>query len=95
MALSEFLTLPQCVSKKGIDDSEFYAIHVEAVKKLCEAAEKRKVKRFINCSTIGVLGDIKNPPADETAPYNAVDIYQKTKAKAKRWRSHMTVKVSK
>ena len=26
------------------------------------------------------MGDIKNPPADETNPYNAVDIYQKTKA---------------
>ena len=72
--------LAAVVSRKGIDDSEFYAIHVEAVKRLCEAAVKRGVRRFVNCSTIGVLGDIKNPPADETAPYNAVDIYQKTKA---------------
>jgi len=38
-----------------------------------------KVKRFVHCSTVGVQGEIKNPPAKETAPYNPGDHYQVSK----------------
>jgi nucleoside-diphosphate-sugar epimerase len=40
------------------------------------------VKRFVHTSTVGVHGDVKDPPADETAPIAPGDIYQATKAEA-------------
>jgi dihydroflavonol-4-reductase len=40
------------------------------------------VKRFVHTSTVGVHGDVKNPPADEEAPLAPSDIYQETKAEA-------------
>jgi nucleoside-diphosphate-sugar epimerase len=38
------------------------------------------VRRFVHTSTVGVHGDVKNPPADETAPFAPGDLYQETKA---------------
>jgi nucleoside-diphosphate-sugar epimerase len=39
----------------------------------------------VHVSTVGVLGHIDNPPADETTPYNPGDVYQSTKAEAEQW----------
>ncbi|GAH14262.1 unnamed protein product, partial [marine sediment metagenome] len=39
---------------------------------------------FVHCSSAGVLGAIKNPPADESYPYNPSNIYEKTKAEAEK-----------
>jgi nucleoside-diphosphate-sugar epimerase len=71
--------LASIVQKAGIPDSEFYDVHVKATKSLLDAALKHNVGKIVHCSTIGVLGHIENPPADETAPYNVEDIYQTTK----------------
>jgi nucleoside-diphosphate-sugar epimerase len=40
------------------------------------------VGRFVHTSTVGVHGDVKRPPADETAPIAPGDVYQRTKAEA-------------
>ena len=42
------------------------------------------MKRFVQCSTTGVLGHVEHPPADESAPYNVEDIYQVTKAEGEK-----------
>lgn len=57
----------------------FYETHVTGTNNLVEAAVKENVSRFIHLSSAGVLGPIKNPPADETWPYNPSNIYEKTK----------------
>jgi len=54
------------------------ANHLGALK-LAKTAERRHVERFIHCSTVGVLGDVKEIPATEKTPYNPMDIYHKTK----------------
>ncbi len=76
--------LASIVQKAGIPDSEFWETHVTATRRLLQAAAKNRVGRFVHCSTIGVLGHIENPPADEDTPYNATDIYQVTKAEGEK-----------
>jgi len=47
--------------------------------KLAKTAERMGAERFIHCSTVGVLGDVKEVPASETTPFNPMDIYHETK----------------
>jgi len=57
----------------------YWEVNVEGTRNLAEASLRQGVKRFIYCSTEGVHGHIKNPPADETAPIAPKDYYQYTK----------------
>jgi dihydroflavonol-4-reductase len=65
-------------------DSEYQRVHVEGTRRLLEAAKAHRVRRFVHCSTVGVHGDVAEPPADELAPYGAGDIYQRTKLEGER-----------
>lgn len=64
---------------EGVPKSYFWDVNVEGTKKLLVAAKKAGIKKFIQCSTVGVQGDIKNPPAKETHPNNPGDYYQESK----------------
>jgi len=57
----------------------YWEVNVEGTRLLLEAAFKNKIRRFIYCSTEGVHGHIKDPPADETAPIAPKDYYQYSK----------------
>jgi dihydroflavonol-4-reductase len=63
----------------GLPESEYRAVNVTAVKDLIEAAAAAGATRLVHCSTVGVHGDVKHPPADEDAPLSPGDIYQVTK----------------
>lgn len=63
----------------GLPDDVFRDVNAEGTRRLFDAAIAAKVKRIVHCSTVGVLGHIESPPADETTPYNPGDIYQQTK----------------
>lgn len=63
----------------GFPDSVFREVNAEGTRRLIDAAVAAGVSRLIHCSTVGVLGHIANPPADEATPYNPGDIYQQTK----------------
>lgn len=66
----------------GHPDSYYRDVNVVGTQKLLEAAVASGVRRFVHTSTVGVHGDVKNPPADETSPISPSDIYQETKAEA-------------
>lgn len=66
----------------GHPDAYYRKINVEATRRLLEAAKAAGVRRFVHTSTVGVHGDVKNPPGDETSPIAPSDIYQETKAEA-------------
>jgi nucleoside-diphosphate-sugar epimerase len=69
-----------------IADEVYERVHVTSTQLLADAViHNVGFKRFIHVSTVGVLGHIEHPPADETAPYNPGDVYQRTKADAERW----------
>jgi len=65
--------------QQGLPDSMFAEVNIEGTRRLLEASVAAGVKRFIHCSTVGVLGHIAEPPATESTPYNPGDIYQTTK----------------
>jgi len=61
------------------DKEEFRQVNVEATRNLLEAAKLSNVKRFIHCSTVGVQGEIDDPPASEEYRYKPGDHYQASK----------------
>jgi nucleoside-diphosphate-sugar epimerase len=65
---------PENVSRK-----EMWENNVQGTKNMLDASVKAGVQRFVHCSTIGVHGDVKNPPANEQAPYAPGDYYQESK----------------
>ncbi len=66
----------------GHPDSYYREVNVQGTRLLLEAAHDTGIRRFVHTSTVGVHGDVKNPPADEDAPIAPSDIYQETKAEA-------------
>ncbi len=68
----------------GHSDAYYEDVNVGGTERLLEASARAGVKRFVHTSTVGVHGDVKRPPADESAPFEPGDIYQRTKADAER-----------
>ena len=60
----------------------YWHINVDGTKAVFEAAKKAQVKRFVQCSTIGVHGDVKSTPATESTAFNPGDLYQETKVES-------------
>jgi nucleoside-diphosphate-sugar epimerase len=69
---------------EGVPQKYFWDVNVEGTRKLLEAAKKKGVKKFVHCSTVGVQGDIKNPPATEEYPYGPGDYYQESKVEGEK-----------
>lgn len=61
------------------DRDEFRLVNVEATRNLLEASMRAKVERFVHCSTVGVQGEIEDPPADENYRFKPGDHYQRSK----------------
>lgn len=67
-------------------DEVYSLVHVKSTQLLAEAAmTQSSFKRFVHVSTVGVLGHIEQPPANEESPYNPGDIYQSTKVDGEIW----------
>jgi dihydroflavonol-4-reductase len=66
----------------GHPDSYYRDVNVGGTERLLQAAARQGVARFVHTSTVGVHGDVRHPPADETAPIAPSDVYQATKAEA-------------
>lgn len=63
----------------GFTDKAYYDVHVKGTENLLQSSLRHQVQRFVHCSTVGVHGDIDNPPANELSPFKPGDIYQQTK----------------
>jgi dihydroflavonol-4-reductase len=63
----------------GLPDATYRTVNADAVGWLIDAAARAGVRRVVHCSTVGVHGDIEQPPATEDAPLSPGDIYQVTK----------------
>ena len=62
----------------------FFDVNVGGTKNLLEVSRDAGVRRFVHCSTVGVQGEIKNPPAKETDPYGPGDYYQQSKVEGEK-----------
>lgn len=68
------------------DAGDHAKVHVDSTRYLAAAAATESdFRRFVHISTVGVHGHIQDPPADEEAPFNPGDDYQRTKLEAERW----------
>ena len=65
-------------------DKVYWQVNAQGTQSMLEASYEEGVKRFVHCSTVGVLGHIANPPADETYPYNPGDVYQRSKCEGEK-----------
>ncbi|MGH9374356.1 MAG: NAD-dependent epimerase/dehydratase family protein [Vicinamibacterales bacterium] len=68
----------------GLRDEEYRAVNATAAASVIEAAAAAGARRVVHCSTVGVHGDIDDPPANEDAPLKPGDIYQVTKLEGER-----------
>lgn len=68
----------------GVPASAYRAVNASAVGALIRAAARAGVRRVVHCSTVGVHGDVEDPPANEDAPLRPGDIYQETKVEGER-----------
>lgn len=58
---------------------EFTRVNVDGTRHLLDAAAKHGAGRFVHCSTVGVQGEIEQPPADENYRFKPGDHYQESK----------------
>lgn len=71
--------------QENVSEARMWATNAGGVSNMIDAAVAAgTVRRFVHCSTIGVHGDIKHPPADEEAPFAPGDHYQESKAEGER-----------
>jgi len=63
----------------GLPEATYHRVNAESAGWIVDAAAAGGARRVVHCSTVGVHGDIANPPADENAPLRPGDVYQETK----------------
>ena len=63
-------------------DSFYKEVNVSGTRQVLAAARRHGVRKFIYCSTCGVHGNVDHPPANEDAPIQPADYYQRTKYEA-------------
>lgn len=68
----------------GIPEEVYWKINVEGTKNILDLFIQTSIKRFVYCSSAGVLGPLEKPPADESFPLNPSNIYERTKAEAEK-----------
>jgi nucleoside-diphosphate-sugar epimerase len=65
--------------EKGVPDEYFWKVNVDETRRFVERNQRAGVNRFVHCSSVGVYGNIKNPPADEDSPCYPDIAYEKSK----------------
>jgi len=70
--------------KQNVTREQHFAVNYQGTVNLLELAVKHKIKKFIYCSSVGVMGNIKNPPANEKSPYSPTNDYEETKMEAEK-----------
>jgi nucleoside-diphosphate-sugar epimerase len=66
----------------NVSRRQIWETNVQGTKNMLDAAVHGGVKRFVHCSSIGVHGEVKNPPGNEETAYAPGDHYQESKAES-------------
>ncbi len=62
-----------------VSEREYYAINRDGSRSLVEICHASRVARFVHCSSVGVHGAIKDPPADEDSACHPDLVYEQSK----------------
>jgi nucleoside-diphosphate-sugar epimerase len=68
----------------GVSDDYFWKVNVINTECFLQRCHRAGVHRIVHCSSVGVYGDIKNPPADEDTQCNPEIPYEKSKLAGER-----------
>ena len=63
----------------SLSDEYYRRVNVGATLALLQASKQAGVRHFVHCSSVGVIGDVENPPASETTECHPTNIYERTK----------------
>lgn len=63
----------------GVTEKHFWAINVYGTRDFVERCHRAGVGRFVHCSSVGVYGSLKNPPADESSECHPDTAYERSK----------------
>ena len=77
--ISKVFHIAAAYRSEHVDHGEFRAVNLEATRNLLDASVHNNVQRFIHCSTVGVQGEIEDPPAAEDYRFKPGDHYQQSK----------------
>lgn len=67
-----------------VPNAAYRDLHVNGTLNVLVTAQANGVKRFVHVSSPGVLGPIKDPPADETWPHAPSNIYETSKSEGEK-----------
>ena len=65
--------------EKDVDEAYFWKVNVENTLAFAERCQSAGIARFVQCSSVGVYGDIENPPADEESECHPDVAYERSK----------------
>jgi nucleoside-diphosphate-sugar epimerase len=68
----------------SLSEDRYRRVNVDATMNLLTAARQAGVKCFVHCSSVGVIGDVEKPPADEHTECRPTNIYERTKLDGER-----------
>lgn len=77
--VAEVYHLAAAFRTEHADREEFHRTNVIGTRHLLKAAHEVGVRRFVHCSTVGIHGEIEDPPATESYRSKPGDYYQQTK----------------
>ena len=63
----------------SLGEEAYWRINRDGARQLVRLCGEAGVGRFVHCSSVGVYGEISDPPADETTPCHPELIYEKSK----------------
>jgi nucleoside-diphosphate-sugar epimerase len=63
----------------GVAEGYFWAVNVGGAKDFVERCHRAGVGRFVHCSSVGVYGSLKNPPANEFSICHPETEYERSK----------------
>jgi dihydroflavonol-4-reductase len=62
-----------------VGEEYFWKVNVDNTREFVARCHKAGIPRFVHCSSVGVFGDIKNPPADEESECHPDVAYERSK----------------
>lgn len=68
----------------NIPPADYWRVNVYATLNLLSLAKAAGVRRFVHCSSNSVVGEIQDPPIDESAPCRPTNLYELTKLAGER-----------